>query len=388
MQSKIKAFRNANIIHFIINSIIGTSHILIYLYLFWITKQASDIYYYMIIIIFSFGIIPIFFAIFITFKNTTKNLMNNLKILLKYFIFLEILFSIISSICLSENERELSIFFLTCPFNYEIIDIDKIFEKKDSENINDIKEKCKNRRCFLNVYSNDSEENYLCNFNYKSKKKYCSYFSINNENISTMLMNYIDYCEDFVTFYKCQKPDKDYKKKINNYDYVCPDKSDEILNIILLYFFLIVDIVFLCTPWLIDISHIDEIIFLINDGPNNNVNNQNQNSQSLSETNNTSQEESEIEDDNNGNNLQRQPTKIIIVDKKEDNINNIANYYNKNDILNINQQNINPNNTKEKNPNSGEIESDKSKSGIQLINNQNNNVFKIFNKDIIHKDGK
>ena len=148
------------------------------------------------------------------------------------------------------------------------------------------------------------------------------------------------------------------------------------------------DIVFLCTPWLIDISHIDEIIFLINDGPNNNVNNQNQNSQSLSETNNTSQEESEIEDDNNGNNLQRQPTKIIIVDKKEDNINNIANYYNKNDILNINQQNINPNNTKEKNPNSGEIESDKSKSGIQLINNQNNNVFKIFNKDIIHKDGK
>ena len=149
MQNKIKGFRNANIIHFIINSIIGTSHILIYLYLFWITKQASDIYYYMIIIIFSFSIIPIFLAIFITFKTTTKNLMNNLKILLKYFIFLEILFSIISSICLSENERELSIFFLTCPFNYEIIDIDKIFEKKDSENINEIKGKCKNRRCFL-----------------------------------------------------------------------------------------------------------------------------------------------------------------------------------------------------------------------------------------------
>ena len=95
MQNKIKVFRNANIIHFFINSIIGTCHILIYLYLFWITKQASDIYYYMIIIIFSFGIIPLILAIFITFKKTTKNLLNYLKILLKYFIFLEILFSII-----------------------------------------------------------------------------------------------------------------------------------------------------------------------------------------------------------------------------------------------------------------------------------------------------
>ena len=386
MQNKIKVFRNANIIHFFINSIIGTCHILIYLYLFWITKQASDIYYYMIIIIFSFGIIPLILAIFITFKKTTKNLLNYLKILLKYFIFLEILFSIISSICLSENERELSIFFYTCPFNYDINDIDKIFEEKDSENINDIKEKCKNRRCFFSEYLNNLDENYLCNFNFKSKKKYCSYFSMNNEIISTWLMNYIDYCKDFVTFYKCQKPDKDYKKKINNYDYICPDKSDELLNIILLYFFLIVDLVFLCSPWLIDISYIDEIIFFWNDDHNNNVNNQNQNDQNLSETNNTSNEQSDIEEDNNGNNLERQPTKTIIVDKKENNIDNIENN-NKRDILNINQQNINQNNPKEKNS-SNEIENDKSKSGIQLINNQNNNVFQIFNKNINYKDGK
>ena len=200
------------------------------------------------------------------------------------------------------------------------------------------------------------------------------------------IMNYIDYCKDFVTFFKCQKPDKDYKKKINNYDYICPDKSDELLNIILLYFFLIVDLVFLCSPWLIDISYIDEIIFFWNDEHNNNANNQNQNNQNLSETNNTSNEQSDIEEDNNGNNLERQPTKTIIVDQKENNIDNIENN-NKRDILNINQQNINQNNPKEKNS-SNEIENDKSKSGIQLINNQNNNVFQIFNKNINYKDGK
>ena len=346
LENKIKDLRNANIIHFFINSIIGTSHIIIYLKLFWITKQTSDIYYYLIIIIFSFGLIPMFLAVFVTFKKATKTLMVNLRLLLKYFIFLDFLLSILSSICLSENERELSILYYTCPFSYDINDIDKIFQYYDSENVVKIKENCINRRCFINGGSNDLDGIYLCNFNFKSKKKYCSDF---NDIISNKLTNYTDICKVFVTFYKCKKPDKDYKKRINNYDYICPNRSDEILNIVLLYFFLIIDTCFLCSPWLINIYYIEKIIFFLSDGNNNNVNNRNQNNQSLNETNNTSEKQSDIEDDNNNSdNFERQPTQTIIVEKRENNDNNIINSNDKKDILNINQKNINTNNSNEK----------------------------------------
>ena len=379
MQNKIKFFRNSNIIHFLVNSIIGGSHIIIYLKLFWISNNAKVVYYYIVIIIFSFGLIPIILAIFITIKKITKNIMNILKLLIKYFILLEILICIISSVSLSENQRELSIFFYSCPFNYEINDIDKIFDFYNSENNMNIQEKCQNRRCFFNEKLEDLNDIYLCNFNYKLKKKQCSVFD--DDKINKKLINYFYYCENFVTFFKCPRPDKELKKLINNYDYVCPNQEDEIINIILLYIFLIIDIVFLCTPWLIEIVYIDEIIFSLYNG-NNNINSQNNNS--LKETDNTSQEQSDIE--HNNNNFQRQPTEIIIVDNSENNMNNIIYNMNKKDILNINQHKINSDKNNEKNINN--LEDNKSKSDIQLMQNQNNNIFKTFNNINLYKNGK
>ena len=303
----------------------------------------------MIIIIFAFGIIPIILAIFVTFKKLTKNIMDKIKLLIKYFTLLEILKCIISSICLSENQRELSIFYFSCPFNYEVNDIDKIFDFYNSENIINIQEKCQNRRCFFNEKSDDLNDIYLCNFNYKIKKKQCSFFE--GGIISNKLINYFYYCQNFVTFYKCQKPEKEVKKSINSYDYICPNQIEEIINIILLYTFLI-----------------------------NNINAQNNNS--LKETNNTSQEQNDNE--GNNNNFQRQQTEIIIVDKSENNINNIINH--KNDILNINKQKINSGEKKEKNINN--FENNQSKSNIQLMPNQENNILKIFNKNNLYKEGK
>ena len=376
MQKRIKIFRNSNIIHFFINSIIGACHVIIYLKLFWISNNAKNIFYYMIIIIFAFGIIPIILAIFVTFKKLTKNIMDKIKLLIKYFTLLEILKCIISSICLSENQRELSIFYFSCPFNYEVNDIDKIFDFYNSENIIDIQEKCQKRRCFFNEKSDDLNDIYLCNFNYKIKKKQCSFFE--GGIISNKLINYFYYCQNFVTFYKCQKPEKEVKKSINSYDYICPNQIEEIINIILLYTFLIIDIIFLCTPWLLETVFIDDIISCFYNGDNINA----QNNNSLKETNNTSQEQNDNE--GNNNNFQRQQTEIIIVDKSEININNIINH--KNDILNINKQKINSGEKKEKNINN--FENNQSKSNIQLMQKQENHILKIFNKNKLYKEAK
>ena len=384
MQKKIRDLRNANIIHFIINSIIGVSHIIIYLKLFWLSKQSKDIYYYIIFIILFIGVVPIFLAIFITFKKLTKVILNVLKLILKYFILLEILLSVISSICLSENQKELSLFFLICPFNYQINDIDQIFGNYISKNDKTTKEKCKNRRCFFNELSKNNE-NYLCNFELKEKKQYCSEFLINDELISEKLINYYEFCENFVTFYKCQKPDKDYKFKTNKYDYKCPKKSDENINIILIYIFLFIDLIFLSSPWVIDITYIDELISSMSDAQNNIANN-NQNDQSLKETNNTSVEQSDVVDEDN--NFNKQPTEVIIIGKNETIINNIIKHKNKTERLNINQAKINSDYMKEKELNIKDIENNKSKSDILLMDNKNNNIFKLFNKNNIYEDEK
>lgn len=381
MNKTIKNFRNALIIHSFINLFLVSCHIIIYLKLFWIENNPRALYYYLIYIISSFCLIPIIIAIVIIFKKLTKNILLTSELLIKYFMLLGILFSIISSISLSENQKELSKFLYTCPFYYEINDINKIFGYYNEKNIDKIKDNCENRRCFINEGSNDLNKNYICNFNIQSKKNYCSLFSKYNDTNSEKLTNYINFCENFVNFYKCQKSNIEYKNKIINYDYICPDKIDNVINIILLYFFLFVDIIILCTPWLIEISYIEDIISNLFPTVNNNDNN-------LKETNNTSKEENNSEngssENGNSNHFQREPTQTIIVDKNENNINNETNNINNNNkqsILIINHNKINSIDTKTNNNETNGIDNNQSKSEIQLMNNRNDNIFKIFNKN-------
>ena len=381
MHKTIKNFRNSSIIHSFINLSLVFCHILIYITLFWIENNARSLYYYFIYIISSFSLIPIILALVIIFKKVTKNILLTSELLIKYFMLLGILFSIITSISLSENQKELSVFLNTCPFDYEINDIDKIFGNYSEKDADKIKDNCENRRCFINEGSNDLNRNYLCNFNIKSKKNYCSPFSKYNDTNSEKLTNYINFCEQFVNFYKCQKSNSEFKYKIINYNYICPKQIDNVINIILLYFFLFVDIIILCTPWMIEISYLEDIISYFFPSVNNNDNN-------LKETNNTSKEnnsENGNSENSNSNNFRREPTQTIIIDKIEKNINNdinnINNDNNKQNILIINHNKNNSEEIKINNNKTNTIDNNQSKSEIQLINNINNNIFKIFNKN-------
>ena len=366
MQEKVKSLRNINIIHSFINLIVVAAHIIIYLKIFWISKEANIVYFIMIYIVSFFCLIPIFFSILFSIKTITNKILNITKLLIKYFMLFEMLFSIVLSISLSENQKELSVYFYTCPFHYDINDIDIIFKDE-----NKIKENCQMRRCFINENSNIINKEYLCNFYIKLKKNYCSLFSINNEQISQQLMKYYNYCGEYISFYECQNPysEKNKINKINNYDYICPKKLDELINILFLYFFLIIDIIFLCSPWILQIAYIEDI--LVDTSPFNNDN--------LKETNNTSKEQNDSNNENN-NSFQREPTETIIIDNIIENKNNIINenLNNKKDILTLKNININK----------IENENNKSKSDIQLIENKDNNIFKIINKDTIYKGGK
>ena len=381
MQEKIKNLRNINIIHSFINLVIVACHIIIYTKIFWISKESNNAYYSMIYIISFCVIIPIFFTIIFSFKTITNKILNISKLIIKYFMFLEMIFSLIFSISLAENQKDLSIYFYTCPFYYDINDIDLIFNCNNYENVDKIEEKCQMRRCFINEMNNNNiiNEKYLCNFNIKIKKKYCSLFSIDNEQISNQLIKYYNYCENYITFYSCQKPYNEYNNKlnkINSYDYICPNKSDELTNILLLFFFLIIDIIFLCSPWLIEITYIEEILAYIS--PPNNDN--------LKETNHTSKEQNDSNSNDNSDSFRKEPTETIIVDNSNNNINNNIN--NKDDLLNINRTKINLNNAINININNNKIEENKSKSDIQLIDNKNNNIFRVINNNSIYKIGK
>lgn len=198
-------------------------------------------------------------------------------------------------------------------------------------------------------------------------------------------MKYFDYCQNYVSFYTCPKQStNNIKKKMNNYNYICPNEYEDILNIILIYTFLIADIVFLCSPWLIELSHIEEILSYLLPHRNNNI----QNNSNLKETNNTSKEQNENQDEND-NNFQRQPTQTIIIDKSENKINNDNNNIQKNIlIINKNKNNSNQNDIRE-NIDKNEIEINKSKSEVELINNNRfDNFFKVINKNIEYKNDK
>ena len=170
------------------------------------------------------------------------------------------------------------------------------------------------------------------------------------------------------------------KKKINNYDYICPSNSDLLFNINMIYVFLFIDIIFLCFPLLFEIAFVEDILNSFSERENN-TNFQNNNS--LKDTNNTSAIHNENNNEPNENSFQRQPTETIIVENKD--IKDID-YVKKDkslDILIINKNKIISNDIKNKNNDKiNNNEKNKSKSDIQLIeNSNNNNIFTIINKN-------
>ena len=392
LKETIKNLKIGFIAHLLTNILLLLIHILIFMKIIWMQKAEYIVFYIEIIIIAIFTIIPLILFALLLFLKLTKKFLIILKVFLKVCYYCILINGMIISINTWYNSQLLSTFYLNCPYNFNIVDLPKIFNNYQIENKKEIKNKCNYNRCFLNDYYKDNITNnifyiYICNIKLNKKYTFCSEFIIDDQNINKDLINYVNFCKDYTKIYQCKKQDGYISYNIA-YDYKCPNKSDVTLNYVFSFLFALFDSFISSIPWIFEYSGIKEIIYLLFGQ----INNFNQNNQSLKETNNTSK----IDDNNNSNEnnsqiFKKEPTRTIIIDNniyKINDINNSNSIENNIEILNINKNKIsiiitNENILSKKiiNNKSCNVE-DNSKSQNQLINNNNQNVFKVINNKI------
>ena len=384
VQKKIKSIKIDNIIHSIIHLLLDIIHILAFYYTYFITDLEKNIFYAEIFIICFFTIIPLTINIFFSYLKLTKKFLERLKAILKFLFYLFFLNGLIISINTWNNAKILSNFYYDCPFSYNVKDISTIFENLDSKK--DIENKCNYNRCFLIDYKdNKSKNDYLCNMKGNINVDNCSIYIFNTKNLNEELAKYIDYCSKYTTMYKCEKK-HDFNLYRLSHNYKCPNKSDIYFSYAFAFIFIFIDSLLFSMPWLLKYFSIGDLIILLY----REINNPNQ---SLNETSHTSKIENNS-NNNNSLNFEKQPTRTIIIDNKMNNNINISNSnISKNDaeILSINKsieiknnQNIlsNKEQNNENNNIENNVENEKSKSENILINNGNQNIFKIFNQKI------
>ncbi len=305
-------------IYWLINSIACMFEISLFIFIF--------LYFFLLFIYLSF----------LFLKMTTKLLKVFIVISLIcfYIVFVNSLFC---SIISCYNSTLFYTFYNDCPFNYKEDDITKMIGKSIS-NDKKIKNMCKSRKCY-NI--NNDTDIYLCN--YYDKEIYYDSYSEKNKNITYQEINYFfNLCSNYTNFYLNKKAK--YQAFDINYNFNCPSKSNIIYNYVLTYLFIVANILCSATLWLFEFCSYKTILTLITNIRNNNV--------SLKETNNTSKIEENNNSNNQDNNSNKIGTEIIIVE-----------------------------NNKNKNIEEGkDVNKENSKSENILINNMNDNIFKIMNQ--------
>ena len=227
---------------------------------------VSQTIFYLFIIITSFiSISQILFLALISERLTHKLFYILVRILIIY-----LCVSLITSIPLSvfyyTTNNNYPNFYMDCPFNYHLSDIEKIINSSSIFD-NNINIKCNNKICveMNKQYNHLLEFSYLCNFNSNQKNvMYCNkyiYSDINNIE-SEVLSDYINFCKSFTDFYICET-DKKPNKYYIDYNYICPTKKSQsfILGIILSIFNIITPLIIFVFKFIL-YKKILQLIFL------------------------------------------------------------------------------------------------------------------------------
>ena len=402
IQKRIKNIKLGYIIHIIINIVLIIIQFLIFFKVFWIIKKEKNIFYIDIFVNIFFTVIPIILILLISILEHTKKFLTFLRSFLLAIFYIVFLNGIIISANLLNNAQNLANFFTHCPYNFNEKDIPRIFSNFSIENKDIIEKQCKYNRCFLNGYYKNSEANYyvynyICNIRQQSKYIKCTKLNSVDISLQYNIFNFVDFCKDYKTIYYCAKVDG-YLLYNLPYYFKCPDKSDVNINYVLIFIAIIIYSMIESIPWVIENFYIDDYIKLLFRDNNNNHNINN----SLTETNNTSK----VDDNNNSNrnnqgdnnqSFRKEPTRTIIIDNymDKDNNNDINDNINirnndmnnnltieNNDILNINNKQITNKSIlilSNKTINNKDNKDQKSSSQNILINNYNQNIFKIIN---------
>ena len=160
----------------------------------------------------------------------------------------------------------------------------------------------------------------------------CSSIGEKKQNISDELIKYVNYCNSYTEMYNCHRKNNFIIYNIP-YNYKCPNKLDIYKSITATFFIIFIEELFSSIPWIIEYYSFYELILFLSIT----INNINQNNNfSLKETNNTSKINEDNNENNNIENIQREPTKTIIIE----NNNNFDNSNNNIEINNINNKDI------------------------------------------------
>ena len=342
-QEEIKPLIFNYIFHIFLFIVYLALHIVIHSKLYWIYNSLGIIFqicsYFNII----YFIFPIYPFIIILKKMYKKKIIIILKTVTMIFLILVVTLGLIIFIVFLINSIKSKTFFKECPFNLNMEHLNAVFESYYGKNTksNDLKNKCKSRRCVF-YQENQNEEYpfyYLCNYDptdefdedgvYTRKSKYGQEFSVNKLLIcnsvpsnynsirfsDSKLYSYLDLCYYYTDFYRCKrfnKPEKHYNLDL---DAECPDSNYLLLTYILCFLIVVLDIIIAFLPWGIEYITFKKLATVLS------IRRRKTNS------NNSTAKSSEISQDEES--YKKEETPVIIVEREEKN----------NDLNNLNSKN-------------------------------------------------
>lgn len=349
------------IFHFLLFILIFILHIIVLFKIYWTSLIFNKLYIfgmYFGIIYFLFPIFPILFICLKNFKLKKIILFKKLSLIL---FIISLIIGLLISIIILINTLNSKLFCQECPFNISLEHLNYIFNSYYDHNpsLDEIKDKCKSKRCILDSEKLNEEYpyDYLCNYDPSSDFEEGEYkrnlpdgreISVNNQlicsDITTSyssivfahgeLPKYLRLCYYATEFYYCRrfnKPSKIYELDI---DISCPDTSYLFLLYILCALIIIIDIIIAMLPWAVEYISLKRIIQILRSGRRKpNSNNSTAKSSVASEV---------------GESFKKERTLILVspLNNENNNIINIKNKNNNKDDNNLSNQlnnNINQN---------------------------------------------
>jgi hypothetical protein len=333
---------------------------------------------------------PVTFFVISFFKTTYRIFYRIIKIATVLTICLFIISLIIIYIQYIADTSH-PIFYIYCPFNFELNDIKKIFDfflndisiyyEDQKKQLN---EECNNRRCISYINQNEEEKYlYICNFNSieniddnDDNLISCQKFYSNNSLESKTMTQYINLCESVVDFYLCELFEEPHKYSLSS-NYICPTKEKK--NITFEIVVSVSNIIFPIVVYILQYYLYKNIIKII---VTNNVRRA-LNSNNENKTNDTSKKSVEKKESDKSKSFKKEPTDLIIIDndKNEEQIIQIYNKNNKNKNATNHNINLFKNNKIKNEKKNIKKKIEKIKFNIENNNNEKNRSFTNSNSN-------
>ena len=291
----------------------------------WINEILVKCFYAFFYCLIVITIFIVIFFIIIFFKNNYAFFFKLFKLSTSIYIFRLIIstgFFVIYIITYINVDK----FFDFCPFNFDLSDLISIFPNLNDNNVyinyNSIEKKCSMKRC-IEINKNEKEYSYICNFNSEKKGNInCIKLSLGNfdENISNILISYINLCNIYMNMYLCKTSNKPKEFSIES-DYNCPKIKNKPLALLIIL--IILNLIFPISIYIFQYTYYKKIlIILVSQEIQNNNNNKNANN-----TIDTSKIiDSNIDDYKSSKTnkiFKKEKTEVIIIDNDEINVQNI-----------------------------------------------------------------